>query len=114
MKRTDKLKKIYEQYKHLFQPLITSFHNLLWQVMINESMKGKGPVAFTAIVADRGCEMVIASADGGYYPTGVKFVEEIEYNKASDHAEEISSHVFGHSKKENWKIVARSMRKKGR
>ena len=67
------LKRIHEAFSGLFKPLLPcTFHNLLWQIMINESMKNRR-VAFSIADGEHGWQLVIADAAGGYFPTGVFF-----------------------------------------
>jgi hypothetical protein len=102
------LKKIYEEHAHLFQVTVPTFHNLLWQILINETMKGK-TVAFTAAYVAEGLSLVIADSAGGYFPTGIFFKPEITYMVGNEAAEHISMQVFHITKDEAILRVMKSM-----
>jgi hypothetical protein len=91
---TDKLNVIYNMYKDLFSQ---GYHNLLWQIMINEK---HGEKVFTAAYTDSGLELVIACPEGGYISAMCIFNDNISYNKANDYAEDISKSVFSIDKNE--------------
>jgi hypothetical protein len=110
---TEKFNKIYKSYNDLFVPSMPSFHNLLWQIIVNETLKNK-TVAFYVDYTDRGAQFVIACNDGGYIPTGVFFTEKIGYNAAADYCSDISQQVFDLSKKEIKSIVTNSFRLQGK
>jgi len=86
--KTNLLNKIYKSYKDLFAQ---GFHNLLWQIMINEKHADK---VFTACYTGAGLELVIADPKGGYIPALCIFNDNITYEKANDFAEDVSKSVF--------------------
>ena len=92
MEITDRLNKIYDKYNKDFEQGISSFHNLLWQIMINNNFKGR-VVVFYPIVTSEGNEMVVASGTGGYTETGVIF-KDSDWDKSSALSMEISMLVW--------------------
>jgi len=107
---TDKLNKILKTYNDLFTQ---GFHNLLWQIMINERHKGK-KIAFTAAYTDIGLELVLAMPDGGYIPCSCAFNDTITYMKGNDYAEDISMAVFDIDKKEVLDRITKSYQHSGK
>ena len=106
------VREIEKKYGELFQKNITSFNNLIWQVVVNEVHKDK-KIVFTAVYTDGGLELVLAHPDGGYIPTGVYFLKG-DYNEGSDIADDISMIVFKIDSKEVFVRQARSMRNNSR
>lgn len=108
MKHTvKKFNKVHNKYKDKFKKGVFGLHNLLWQIMINDSMKDSD-VTFTAIVVEQGCEIVIASLNGGYHETGVIFESE-DYSQCNDVCEELGLSVFGLKFDDHLRLVSRSM-----
>jgi hypothetical protein len=94
MKTTEKLNKIYSEYKQYFETdvLKSSIHNLLWQIMINKAYQGKN-IAFHPNISNEGTEMVIADEQGCFYHTHLFFLDS-DYNKCCDISEKLSIEVF--------------------
>lgn len=94
--KQDKLKwfnRIHKKFnKHFEEILLSTLHNLLWQVIINQTMKGKS-VVFYPVVTENGYEMVIACSTGGYNETGVLFSEK-SWDKCNTICEQISLLAF--------------------
>lgn len=113
--RLARLNVVYDKYKDDFEG---SFHNMLWQVMVNgvrdetrsafvvadaENMvrNGKPVAAWEFGIADAGRK--------GYTPGSCWYVGD--YDKASRVAEELNKEVFGLEPEEGWMIAASTMRK---
>lgn len=100
---------IYNTNKEAFEDSTPSFHNLLWQILINDIFKGKR-IAFSPVLRDGKWEIGIATeGEKGYTPTGIVFK-----NQGRDQAiwvcEDLNLEVFDLSIKEAMLIVASSMR----
>lgn len=91
----DKLNKLYETHK---DQLNGSFHNCLWQVMINESL-GEGVIdaqaAFMEPVANSGDCVVIAFRSGGFISTMFAFNENLDNTARQSIINDLNSTVFG-------------------
>lgn len=92
MKTIKRLNKIYDKYRDDFKEGICSFHDLLWQIMINQNFKEK-EVVFYPVVTPEGNEMVVASGAGGYTETGVVFKND-DWDKSTELSIEISLLVW--------------------
>lgn len=111
-KKTDKLHAIHENHKAEFEPGLCSFHNLLWQIMINEVRKDTESAFAVAPSKDQPGRWQIGIADAdvlGYTPTEVILVTK-DYNEASGVLEKLNREVFGLDTDAAHRIVARSMR----
>ena len=106
--KTEKLNSIYEAYNHLFINSHPSFHNLLWQIIINEAPHEKA--AFAVIYSEGQLEIVIALDNGGYIPTGV-FFRDISYYDSCNYADLISARVFTLSDPEVQAITIHSIQR---
>ena len=82
---------VYTTFKDKFE---CSFHNLLWQLLINENFKGIEAV-LVPNYDNCGLSLVIAQATGGYTPTGCYFNNGITYDEGMDIAKKITKEVFG-------------------
>lgn len=92
------LNTLYESHK---EKITGMYHNLLWQVMINQSCEG----AFTRLWNG---EIGIAQEDGGYIPTGCHLDEKNEQI-----IDDLNLKVFGLAPNGAWNVIAKSLRKKG-
>lgn len=110
MKTTKKLNSIYEEYKDYFvkDPFV-SFHDILWQIMINEIHKDNVKCFYGTIDSDgqNVLALVIENKDG-YIPVAF-FKGEINLVSVENLANELSEKVFGLNKDECMKIVNSSM-----
>lgn len=96
-----------KNWKDDFKPGFCTIFNLFWQILIN-GCYGAQRVAFTANVTAEGIELVTASAEGGYYHTGIFFNVD-NYSEATLAAEQMSHEVFNITEKEAQAITHESM-----
>jgi hypothetical protein len=105
-KQTEKLDSIFKKHQEHFQ---TGFHNLLWQVMINECTKGSDVVLYP-VHEESGLILAVADRAGGYTPTTCHFTEGIQHKDALRIAETITSDIFNIPAPMQHKWIAESMR----
>lgn len=106
METTEKLDSIYEKFKNHFPQ--SSFHDVLWQLLINEVRKGKQS-AFTAVIKDGYTLLAIADKnEKGYTPTNAIFSSD-NYDECEDVCDELNKEVFGLTDKEASNIVLSSL-----
>ncbi len=102
-----KLNSLYERFKNDFEG---SFHNVLWQIMINENRKGdEGNCAFTPAIKNG--ETLLGIADrgmSGYCSTGAGFKTH-NHNKAQEICDVLNKEVFGVDSKQAAEIVLTTM-----
>lgn len=106
----DKLNEIYGQYSDRF---VSGFHNMLWQVMINESLSDS-PAEHAFHVLHNGV-MVIAASDGGYLQgCQCRIIDGATFENGHDAAQVLAavlSHlVFDHGPEARERIIIKSMR----
>lgn len=108
---TNDFKDQYNKHKHEFvENQMPSFHNLLWQVIVNERFADQ-TVAFTAVLRNGRTEIGIAEKDEyGYIPTSVGFNDGIDYKTANDICYDLNEAIFGLNHKASSIIVMTSMR----
>ena len=104
-KATKKLNELYKRFKDEFAG---GFHNVLWQIMVNETMKAR-VVVFHPVVGEGYVEAVLAHVDGGYQHTACFFKKGTTYNEAHDIIDVLNKEVFGVDKMAAHKITAASM-----
>lgn len=108
---TGNLNQIYDKYAHHFQKGFPSFHNLLWQLIVNRAREDK-IIAFTAVIDENGTTMAyVGFNEPGYYSTGVYFVEGTDYDTATAIAYELNVRLFGITEGLSEHLVMLSMRK---
>ena len=116
MDKLDKLNRLYDKHKDSFVPGICGYHNLLWQVMINGSLKGRDCCLGTGNTKPEGMEIVICDRDvKGYTPTGA-ILKESNFDKAWNIVDDINTTIFGIDKDRQMELVLSTMgkRKKAR
>jgi hypothetical protein len=92
----DKLNSTYDRHK---DQCSGSFHNALWQLMINESCKG----AFHYLESD--AQVVVALPDGGYVPA----LFDIQSEAVRDEIiSDLNINVFGLDDKQARQVIAAS------
>jgi len=75
----EKLNKIFEEFKGYYEGC---FHNMLWQIIVNDVHANKIKAVFTAITGN-GYKIGLSIAnEPKYYDTGV-FIKEPNYDKAN-------------------------------
>lgn len=103
---TDKLNTIFKKHK---DDMEGGFHNMLWQIMVNESCEGAFIVQYDGMI-------VVAQECGGYVPCHVKVKNGAAHEAGHDNAEgivdDLNAEVFGLLPEGAFRIVAKSMRKK--
>jgi hypothetical protein len=104
---SDKLNRIYDQYKIFVEG---SFHSFLWEVMINGRFDGQ-KVALIYIQVGPHRIGVADAKDKGFFP--VTFVLKPETKERQvELIEELNKEIFGLSAKEAFEIGIKSMAKK--
>ena len=93
---TDRLNDIYSAHKDNCEG---SFHNFLWQVMINQSL-GDADAALFRRFAEPG--IAIALGDGGYIPAN--------FDAPNDVIAALNRDIFGLTPEEADRVLMRSMR----
>lgn len=111
----DKYEILRELYDRNNPDLSGQFHNLLWQLMINESLGGE-----TACFTDHWDNtIIIALASGGYVPTYVHFADDIlndpqhRESRKADIIRDLNEWVFGLTDKGMGDIVLKSLANNG-
>lgn len=106
MKTIDELRELYEKYKGYFDG---SFHNLLWQLMINE-VHADRERALTAVIDKRGYQLgLVLEGMKGYIPTLTWFKPGMKWEECSKIADELSEKIFEIDYEKQNIIVLRSM-----
>jgi len=109
MKITERLHVIYEQYKDNFKnTLPASFHNALWQVMVNEIHKGKLKCFYATNIDTEYCLALVVANEGGFIPL-CYFNEDLSMEQCESLAYQIGSDVFDVDEKTADQIVGSSM-----
>ncbi len=105
---TKTLNELYDKYKDDFEKNCSpSFHNLLWQIIVNEVMANK-TICFTPVYTKTGLQIGIAHAnEGGYQATNVHFT--CDYEKASDILEDMNLVLFGMNEKAQTVLIGTTM-----
>jgi len=98
MDTVDKLNEIFEAHKDECKG---SFHNALWQIMINDSLGGE-EAAFIQDVLTK--QVAIAFGSGGYIPAC--------FEAPDSTLDQLNEKVFGLTPDGVWYTTARSMRNK--
>lgn len=104
---TKELNEAYKKFNKLFRIDTRSFHDLLWQIIVNETFKGR-VFCLHVVVEEDGNHLVVAFASGGYQKTGVYF-NDVDYNKCCDIVEGINEAAFKLSIEDTNLIVSNSM-----
>lgn len=106
-KATQKLNMIFKENEEYF---IASFHNLLWQILVNGSLD-KEMCVFHPVVTEGGLwEVVLANIQGGYNHTGCYFKPGTTYNEACDRLDILNVDVFGLELEAAAKVMDKSMK----
>ena len=95
MEQIDKLNEIYNEHKDECEG---SFHNALWQIMINDSLEGEE----AAFIQGLG-QVAIALGTGGYIPALFETSDSV--------LDQLNEKVFGLTPEGVWQTTARSMRR---
>ncbi len=106
-----KFNRIYATHKKKFpqNPALNTIHNVLWQVIVNKSFKGR-KVAFSVAVTKQGNQIIFCeNGKPGYYPTGVYFITS-KYALAIKHCQQLNKEVFDLSRIGANRIVLSTMR----
>lgn len=111
---TDQLNKVYDQFKDKFESNYSpSFHNLLWQLIINRVHDEKIIVLVPAVMKNGRWEIGLAEHnEPGFIATFVGLLPGIDYKKASEICEKLSKQLFGIDEKLWATILLASMRSK--
>lgn len=96
---------LYAKYGELFSD--DSFHNLLWQILVNNRFSGQ-EVALTYI-ADENTIGITVKNQGGYIPTGIHFKQPI-YEKCVEYINQLNFDIFRLNPVEASLIVLSSLR----
>jgi hypothetical protein len=106
----DALNEVYDRYKDNFRSnQCPSFHNLLWQIIVNEST-GCRLVVFTPVYHNNMLQVSITTLnETGHRPTNVEFAAGTTYDKAVDVCYALNRLIFGITDLLADRIVAISM-----
>ena len=106
----DKLNAIYNKHAAKSGGTIEGlFHNALWQVMINNSLKG-APAAFTCIDSPYQGHIIIALDEGGYITSCCGFVANLTEEDREEVLADLNKEVFGLLRDAADNIILRSLR----
>ena len=108
MDATDKLNELYERYQSVVEG---SFHNVLWQTMINKTLDPinsaftpkRYPETFEETL-EEGKEVIIAQAVGGYIPANIAYTGDAFDEFLTD----LNREVFGHTEDDAFNIECAS------
>lgn len=114
MTSTDQLNKVYDQFKDKFEANCSpSFHNLLWQLIINRVHDDKIIVLVPAVMKHDRWEVGLAEHnEPGFIATSVGLLSGIDYKEATWICEKLSKQLFGIDEKLWATILLSSMRSK--
>lgn len=103
MNKYDTVNDLYNMYG---KEVSGMFHNMLWQILINESCSG----AFTNISAATPPHTVgVALCEGGYVPTGVS-IEHLNKDRQAEILDDLNERVFGLTPEGAEKVVIESFK----
>lgn len=103
MQDTEKVALLYNKYVDKLNGI--SFHNLLWQLLINKNRSNEKS-ALTVVYTDNGQEIVIADKHKqGYTPASVVFEDGIRRDQANKICQHLNKVIFGLEPKEASEIV---------
>jgi hypothetical protein len=105
----ERVNEAYDEYNDNFErsPITGSFHNALWQLLINEVHKGH-VFCFWVVVGSEGNQLVVAFGTGGYQETGIYF-KSSNFNECCSVVEGINQSAFNLDVDDTNYIVANSM-----
>lgn len=105
----------YENYDPMedhFEKSFPSFHNLLWQLIVNDAHKDKIICLHPVYHGNVGLQISIVFWDErGHQATNVKFRTGTTYDQAQVICDKLNEQLFGIMPSLSFMIVARSMRK---
>lgn len=110
MNKYQKVSEIYEKYADKFH---TGFHNLLWQVIVNEKQKIDGETAFAVNLTEIGPSLVIVHhGQKGFIQTAcyMDFNTVKTYRQSFEIAIKLNTDVFGLSQSDSLKIIGSSFK----
>lgn len=111
MKEVEKLRTIFEQYKDKFELVLPlTFHNALWQVMINNVHSGKLKCFYGTMSEHGNCLALVIANESGFIPTAY-FKPELSLDECEDIAYSLNHDVFGIDKNMAEHISISSMSK---
>lgn len=107
----DKLNRIYDKYKKYFPN--TSFHSVLWLIMINDRFKNE-KAAFTAqyktFTNGSFLNLGIACGCDGWIPSMAYFADGTKWDDAEDICDELNREIFGLEPNEAFEqVIVKSM-----
>jgi hypothetical protein len=102
MDTIDRLNEIFEKHEAVTSG---SFHNCLWQIMINHSL-GNEEAAFERLQCDD--QVIIAFGSGGYIPACF----DIEPGVCDEVLDDLNEQVFGLTHEGALRVVFKSMNRK--
>jgi hypothetical protein len=102
------LNKLYDKYNDCFANTMPSFHNLLWQLMINGVHKGKRMCFYAALTGGENTLGLVTFNEAGYYPA-VFFKETVNFPEMEAIVNNLNQQVFDVDEKEYMRIVSSSM-----
>lgn len=97
----------YDYAAEYFTTGLFSIHSFLWNIIINDSLNGQN-VVFYFNFGEKGIELVIANAEGGYNHSGLYFLSE-DYDEAGDVCMQLTYLVWNVGLEEAIDIISKSM-----
>ena len=88
---TDKLNRIYDKFKDKFPN--SSFHSVLWLIMVDERFKNE-KAAFTPQHKHDALNLGIACGCDGWIPSMAYFADGMKYDEAMDVCDQLNKEVF--------------------
>ncbi len=108
MEKTEILNKLFDKYKDRFDG---SFHNVLWQIMINGKRKDTES-CFVSNYTNRGLDLGIADKnESGYTFAGCCFKYNVTYDEAELILADLNKEVFELTEDQAFKISLSSLTK---
>lgn len=106
---TDKVGRIYDKHKNKIEG---SFHDVLWQILVNGVRKANLESAFTHLYpSNNGCEVGIADKGRkGYTPTSIFFKADVPVKERVAIVDDLNREVFGLEPDQALMIVIDTMR----
>lgn len=112
-KGTTFFNEVNNQFEDRFEKTFFSFHNLIWQLVVNESYQDNIICFHPVDSKTEGYFWEIAIVEWnveGFKRTNVTFIKDvIEYNEACDICDQLNEQLFGITQLLGQKIVDRSM-----
>jgi hypothetical protein len=109
-KSTEFFHELHDKYEAKFEKAMPSFHNLLWQFIVNDIHPNK-IIAFTPVHYKGGLQISTVNFNvSGHWPTNVHFAKGVSYDEALEICQDLNLQLFGMTDQLAFAIIATSMR----